>query len=198
MNEQRRLLLAAAAAGGLLLVRPAAAQLTIAGQTFPATMHVGGADLVLNGVGTRSVAWIDGYAAGLYLSRRASTVPEVLAAPGAKRVQLRMLQTAPAKEFVKAIDKGFRRNTPPAEQPALAQRQADFNAQVLATGQVKKGDVVNLDYLPGRGLVFSMNGKAGGADLPGEDLYAAVLRIFLGVRPVDERLKAGLLGQPPR
>lgn len=194
MNERRRLLLAAA--GGLLLARPAFAQMTIAGQTFPATMRLGGADLVLNGVGTRSVAWIDGYAAGLYLSRRASTPAEVLATPGAKRLQLRMLQTAPAKEFVKAIDKGFRRNTPEAEHPVLAERQAAFDAQVMAFGQVKKGDVVDLDFLPGRGLVFSMNGKPGGADLPGEDLYAAVLGIFLGERPVDQRLKAGLLGQP--
>ncbi|BAL94824.1 chalcone isomerase family protein [Rubrivivax gelatinosus] len=194
MIDRRQLVLAAAA--GLLLARPAVAQMTIAGQTFPATMKVGNAELVLNGVGTRSVAWLDGYAAALYLSKRANTPDQVVATPGAKRLQLRMLQTAPAKEFVKAIDKGFRRNTPAAQQPALAQRQAALDAQVMAAKQVKKGDVVNLDYLPGRGLVFSMNGKPGGADLPGEDLYAAVLRIFLGDRPVDERLKAGLLGQP--
>ncbi|MBZ8138750.1 hypothetical protein CLD22_02405 [Rubrivivax gelatinosus] len=193
MINRRRLLLAAT---GGLLARPAAAQLTIVGETFPATMRVGNAELVLNGVGTRSVAWIHGYAAGLYLTHRATSTAQVLTTPGAKRIQLRMLQEAPAKEFVKAIDKGFRRNTPQAQQPALAQRQAALNRQVQAMRQVKKGDVVNLDFVPGRGLVFTLNDRQSGPDLQGEDLYAAVLGIFLGDRPVDKRLKAGLLGQP--
>ena len=194
MTRRRSLI---AAALGLAAARGALAQMTIVGETFPARMRVGGVDLLLNGVGTRSVAWIHGYAAGLYLSRRVASPEEAVAAPGPKRIQLRMLQTAPAQEFVKAVDKGFRRNTPPEEQPGLDARRAAFNAQLLAARQVKKGDVVDLDYIPGRGLVFVMNGRSGGADIPGEDLYGAVLRIFLGRRPVDAKMKAGLLGLPP-
>jgi Chalcone isomerase-like len=30
--------------------------------------------------------------------------------------------------------------------------------------------------------------------LPGGEFYVALLKIFLGDRPVDQRLKAGLLG----
>lgn len=177
-----------------LLPLAATAQKSIEGQTFEAVARVGGADLVLNGVGVRAVAWLKGYAAGLYLTAKATTPAQALAAAGAKRLQLRLLLDVPAAEFVKAIDKGFARNTPVAEQPALNERREAFNRQVLAVEKVKKGDVVNLDFVPGRGLQFTLNGQPRGDMIPGEDLYAAVLRIFIGERPVDARLKSGLLG----
>ncbi|MBI3369050.1 MAG: chalcone isomerase family protein [Burkholderiales bacterium] len=63
-------------------------------------------------------------------------------------------------------------------------------------GEVKKGDLINLDFVPGQGLLFSRNGKLLGAAIPGEDLYGALLRCFIGEHPVDDKLKAGLLGSP--
>jgi flagellar motor switch protein FliM len=69
-----------------------------------------------------------------------------------------------------------------------------FDATVSALVKLKKGDVVDLDYLPSRGLVLSLNGVAKGEALPGEDLYAGLLKIFIGTLPVDTKLKAGLLG----
>jgi hypothetical protein len=44
---------------------------------------------------------------------------------------------------------------------------------------------------------MSVNGKAQGEPIPGDDLYAALLRIFLGDKPSDPELKSGLLGQGP-
>ncbi len=170
------------------------AQMKIAGETFDASLRVGDAELVLNGVGVRAVAWFKGYAAALYLTAKAATPAQVLATPGAKRLQLRMLIDVPAKEFVKAVDVGIARNTPESEHAALAERQASFDGQIQAIGTVEKGAVVDLDYLPGRGLQMSLNGRPGGPAIPGADFYAAVLLIFLGDKPVDKRLKAGLLG----
>jgi hypothetical protein len=53
---------------------------------------------------------------------------------------------------------------------------------------------VNLDYAPAVGLTMTLNGKAVGMPVPGADLYAALLQIFVGDRPVDARMKAGMLG----
>jgi hypothetical protein len=36
---------------------------------------VGDTDLKLNGVGLRAVAWLKGYAAGLYLPKKATAAP---------------------------------------------------------------------------------------------------------------------------
>lgn len=194
MHNRRHVLLAALA----LAAGRASAQRSIEGQVFDARLRVDGVDLLLNGTGVRGVAWFKGYVAALYLSENATTPERVLAAPGPKRLQMRMLVDVPAVEFVKAIDKGFARNTPAAAQASLDARRTLFGRQVLAVGTVTKGSVVDLDYLPGRGLQFSMGSQPRGELIPGEDLYAAVLRIFLGDKPVDARLKAGLLGGPLR
>ncbi len=189
----RRTLLAALAFAAM----PAFAQLTIAGQSFEGTATVGASPLVLNGVGLRAVAWLKGYAAGLYLSTKTADPAQAMAMAGAKRIRLRMMQEASTEEFVKAIDKGIGRNMPESAQAGLAERRERFNAQVRAVGSVKKGDVVDLDFVPGQGLVFFYNGKQRGEPVAGADFYAAVMSIFLGDRPVDKKLKAGLLGEPP-
>jgi hypothetical protein len=168
----------------------------VAGLEFERAVNLAGTELLLNGVGLRAVAWFKGYAAALYLRQRQRNAAAVLAESGAKRLQLRMLVDVPATEFVRAIDKGLARNSTPPEQRALAARQADFNARVQALGTVRKGDVVNLDYEPELGLRMLYNGSERGEPLPGADFYAAVLRIFVGERPVDVELKAGLLGGP--
>ena len=174
----------------------AAPPIKVEGVTFPGSADVAGQTLELNGVGLRAVAWLKGYAAGLYLASRALTPRQVVAAPGAKRLQLRMLQDVEIEEFVKAFDKGVARNTPPGEMPALAARVARFDALLRAMVKVKKRDVVDLDWLPGRGLQLSLNGTPRGAPIPGEDLYSALLRIFVGERPADPEMKIGLLGGP--
>jgi len=170
--------------------------LRVEGYPFERRLLVAQSELVLNGIGLRAVAWIKGYAAALYLTRRATTVAEVLAEAGPKRLHLRMLLDVPAVEFTKAIRNGIARNTPAAEQAALSERVSAFDAMVLATGSVKKGDVVNLDFVPGQGMSFVLNGTARGAVIPGDDFYAAILRIFIGNKPVDPEMKTGLLGGP--
>ena len=174
----------------------AAAPIKVEGVTFPGVSTVAGQALELNGVGLRAVAWLKGYAAGLYLSSKAHTPQQVYAATGAKRLQLRMLLDVDTEEFVKAFDKGIARNTPPAELPQLAERMARFDGLLRAIGKVKKRDVVDLDWLPDRGLQLTLNGRPRGAPIPGEDLYAALLRIFVGERPADPEMKIGLLGGP--
>ena len=173
----------------------AAPQNPIAGVRFDAQANLAGQALQLNGTGLRAVAWLKGYAAGLYLGQPATSTEAVLAQSGAKRLQMRMLVEVPTAEFVKAFHKGVERNTPVAQQAGLAERMARFDALIQPLGKVRKGDLVNLDSLPGQGMQLMLNGKALGAAIPGDDFYAALLRIFLGDKPVDDTLKAGLLGR---
>jgi hypothetical protein len=179
----------------LLLVAACGAQAArIEGQTFDDRIRLADTELLLNGVGLRAVAWLKGYAAGLYLAEKASTLAGVLAHKGPKRVQMKMMIDVNSVEFVKAFDKGMRRNHSAAEHAALSERMLQFDRTVTALGELKKGDVIDLDYLPARGLVLSLNGRAQGEAIPGEDLYAGILKIFIGTDPVDAKLKAGLLG----
>lgn len=179
---------------GMLALSLAAQATDIEGQHFDDRIRLADSELVLNGVGLRAVAWLKGYAAGLYLAQKATTPEAVLAVKGPKRIRMRMMVEVESKEFVKAFDKGMKRNLSEAEFGALTERMEKFDRIVSDLVKLKKGDVVDLDYLPSRGLVLSLNGVAKGEALPGEDLYAGLMKIFIGTRPVDTRLKAGLLG----
>ncbi len=189
----KRILVAAGLCGAL-----AASAATISGQRFDERMRLAGTDLQLNGLGLRAEVWLEGYAAALYLPVRSTDAAEAIAEPGPKRLRIKMLLDVPAREFNKAVLKGVGRNSSASEQDAVRARIDRFIALISAANTVKKGDVIDLDFLPERGLLLSINGRAQGDAIPGADLYAAVLRIFLGDRPVDRELKSGLLGGPVR
>jgi hypothetical protein len=172
----------------------AAAPITLEDQTFPAAASVAGTPLQLNGVGLRAAFIYKVYLAGLYLPTRAATGAQAVAEAGAKRVQVRLLMDGPSDEFAKAFTGGIAKRTPPEQVAAMKDRIAAFDRTLRSVGNVRKGDVVDLDYAPGVGLTMSVNGKPAGAPVPGADLYAALLGIFVGDRPVDAKMKAGMLG----
>ncbi len=164
---------------------------------FDDQLRLAGTDLVLNGVGLRSVAWLKGFAAGLYLPEKATAQAKALAQTGPKRLQMKMILDVETKEFIKAFGVSLNRNNTEAERAGLKDRVGQFNRNLEQIGKVRKGDVVNLDFIPGKGLILSVNGTPRGRPVAGEDLYASLLKVFIGDRPVDKKLKAGLLGEAP-
>ena len=190
------------AVGRLLLVvllhsGSAAGAASIADQHFDDRVNLAGSDLVLNGVGLRAVLWLKGYAAGLYLSEKVTTPGQAIALGGPKRLQLKMMLDVDAHEFVKAIDSGMRRNHSETDRAALRERERQFSRNVERIVKLRKGDVVNLDFVPARGLTLTVNGAVQGPPVQGADFFAGILRIFIGERPVDKELKTGLLGAGP-
>ena len=186
-----------ACAGLLVLASLGASAARIDEFSFDDRVRLAGADLVLNGVGLRSVAWLRGFAAGLYLQQKATTPAGALAQAGPKRLQMKMILDVEAKEFIKAFEVSLNRNNTEAERVELKERVGQFNRSLQQIGVIRKGDVVNLDFIPGQGLILSVNSTPRGRPVAGEDLYASLLKVFIGERPVDKKLKAGLLGAAP-
>ncbi len=175
--------------------------LRIEGRRIPRRVQVAGTELRLNGAGVRAVAWFKAFVAALYLTQRAATAAEVLAAPGPKRLQMHLLTDVPAAELGKALRRGVQRNSTPAERELAAAPVEQLAAAIDALGTLRNGDVLDLDWDPSRGVGLSLNGtlKNGLREQTGLShpaLYPAVLRAFIGDRPYDERLKAGLLTAP--
>ena len=54
--------------------------------------------------------------------------------------------------------------------------------------------MIHFEFAPEVGTRITVNGKALGSAIPGEDFFTAVLRIWLGEKPVDGGLKKGMLG----
>ena len=58
---------------------------------------------------------------------------------------------------------------------------------------LKKGDVLDTDWIPGQGTVCSLNGKRIGQVTPDIAFYNAIMKIWLGNKPADSALKPKLL-----
>ncbi|MBV8379219.1 MAG: chalcone isomerase family protein [Paucibacter sp.] len=188
-----------AAAGALALTLAVSAEaVQYQGQEFADSLELGGRTLVLSGIGERAAYGFHGYSAALYMTRKGRTPDEIYAVTGPKRMELRItlpMKSIAAAEFEKAIEKGVGRNCTDAEKAALGDRVQRLNANLDRIGSVKKGDVILIDYVPDVGTTLNVNGKVYGEPVPGGDLYTAFLKVFLGEKVSDERLRAGLLGQ---
>jgi hypothetical protein len=61
-------------------------------------------------------------------------------------------------------------------------------------GSATEKTVITLDFLPDAGTQVTVNGVSKGKPIPGEDFYGALLKIWLGDKPVDADLKKAMLG----
>jgi len=175
---------------------PARAATTLEGQRFEDQVQLAGSVLQLNGAGLRGVMFIKGYVAGLYVPQKAGDLQALRAQRGPKRLQIRMLRAAGPDTFIDALQSGLKKNLQPAELTALQERIAQLEQGMQALGAAAVGDVIDFDYVPGTGTVLSRNGVGVKTPpIPGQELYDAVMAVFVGEHPVDKRLKQGLLGQ---
>ncbi|MDD5336057.1 MAG: chalcone isomerase family protein [Rhodoferax sp.] len=174
---------------------PRAGAATLEGQEFEDGIRLAQHELRLNGLGVRKIFFIKAYVAGLYLNEKAATPAALVALPGPKRLQLRMLRGAGPDDFNSALVAGIRKNAGEAELLRLADRVSQLELTIKSIGLTVKGDVINLDYLPGLGTQLTINGTRQGQAIFGADFFTAILGIFVGDQPVDALLKKGLLGQ---
>lgn len=174
----------------LFLVAAPAFAAEVAGVKIDEQARVGSAELVLKGAGLRKRFFLQVYAMGLYVADRNA---DPVAQPGAKRIAIHMLRDVEADQFVGALADGIRDNHSAAEAKALEPRVAQLGAILAALKEAKKGMLITLDGVPG-GTLVSVDGKPAGKPIEGEDFYRALLRIWLGDKPVQDDLKKALLG----
>lgn len=147
--------------------------------------------LVLNGAGIRSKFVFDIYVGSLYLEKKASTANAIYKLHGEKRIGMHFLYDEVSKEkLVSGWNDGFENNHSNDELEKLKLRITQFNDLFVT---VKKGDVINLKYIPTTGTSVVINNKNMGL-VKGDDFFVALLKIWLGDEPADEDLKEGMLG----
>jgi hypothetical protein len=176
------------------LVPFAAVGAEVAGVKIEDKTRVGGSELALNGAGLRKRAFFQVYAIGLYLPQKSTNAAAVLEQTGPKRVAIHMLRAVGAEAFTEALADGIRANHSEAEAKALEPRIKELSAIMAEIGEAKKGMAIALDWQPGNGTVMLVNGTQRGKPIAGEDFYRALLRIWIGDKPVQDDLKKALLG----
>lgn len=166
----------------------------VGGVKIDDAVTVEGKPLKLNGAGIRTKFVFKVYAMGLYLTDHKTTPTEVQALAGPKRVTIVMMREVASDELAKTFVAGLNANSSAAEKAKISDQTQKFEKMFSVVPVVKKGDVITLDWLPATGTVSQLNGKALGEPLPDAAFYNAVLRIWLGEKPVDDALKPALLG----
>lgn len=158
-------------------------------------VRVDGQELQLNGIALRTrMVFFKVYVAGLYLPERATSVPAVLAAKGAKRIHLAMVRDADADQFIDSILTGLRLNHSEAELESAKKQTDALFAMIRKAAFAPKGTSIVLDYAPSAGgTTLSIDGKPAGPPMAGEEFFRMLLRIWLGEKPAQEDLKEALL-----
>jgi len=182
------------AALAMAFAASAQAAIDVNGIKFEDTNRVGGKELTLNGAGMRTKLVIKVYAAGLYLPEKKTTVADILNSEGPRRVTLVMARDIAAEDLGKAFMDGINDNLDKAEKAKLVSQIGKFGEMFANVDAISKGDTLHMDWIPGTGTVCELNGKRIGAPVSDLAFYNAVLRIWLGDKPVDRSLKPALLG----
>ncbi len=167
--------------------------LTVKGVKVDETAQVGGKALVLNGAGIRTKMVFKVYVAGLYLTQKQSNANAVISDTGNKRVSMHFLRELDAETLLKGMNEGFTDNNNAADMAAIEPQMKQFRDMMSSAKEVKKGDLIVLDFTTA-GTQININGRSLGV-VEGEAFNQALLRVWLGVKPVDAALKKGMLGK---
>ena len=173
----------------------AAQAIEVAGLKFDDTVKVGGKELKVNGAGVRTRIVVKVYALVLYLPEKKDTTAGVLDSAGPRRFSLGLLREVTGDDLGQAFLAGITANTDKAERSKFVNQLTQFGEAFVNIPQGKKGDVITVDWVPDTGTVMTLNGKPIGEPMKDVNFYNAILKIWLGDKPVDSSLKPQLLGK---
>jgi long-chain acyl-CoA synthetase len=165
----------------------------VSGVKLDDTMNVGGVPLVLNGAGLRTKVMLKIYVVGLYLPTRTTSADAVINSSQAQRVHLVMKRGLGAGTVWDAFEEGIEANNSPAELAALKPKLDEIERLFNELGEVAEGDAIDIDLGADDSTSVLYKGQPRGS-IPGADLQKALLKIWLGPKPVQADLKAALLG----
>ena len=167
--------------------------LEIKGVKVDEAAQVDGKALVLNGAGIRQKMVFKVYVAALYLTQKQSNANAVISDSGNKRVTMHFLRELDAETLLKGMNEGFTYNNNAAEMSAIEPQMKQFRDMMTSAKALKKGDVIVLDFTTA-GTQINIIGRSLGV-VEGEAFNQALLRVWLGVKPIDSVLKKAMLGQ---
>lgn len=167
--------------------------LELAGVQLADKVQVGGMSLQLNGAGIRTKYFFKIYVGALYLPEKQTSGDAIIAQNREHRMEMHILYGLSSDQLFDGFNEAIAECHTPAELAAL---DADLKAMRRifdSIKKVKRGDVIALDYSPASGTHFSVNGMARGT-IAGPAFSRALLKIWLGNKPVQDDLRKGLLG----
>lgn len=162
---------------------------TLAGVSVSDQTQVDGKGLVLNGLGMRTATLlkVKVYVIGLYLEQKSTDAKAIIESSQPKHVVMHFVRDVPAKDLRKGWLEAFDNNYPNVADVKVEIEK--FNASMR---DVNSGDKIALDFYDDR--VDVLINATNVVSIKGNAFQQAALSIWLGPKPPNEDLKAGILG----
>jgi len=150
-------------------------------------------ELKLNGAALRELyLLVDSYAGALYLEQLSQDAQQIIHSQQHKRMEFHvLLKKVSARRLSNALYEALLLNLTPAEQKSLEKPIAKLMS--FFDGQLYKGSRVVFHYVPQKGTQILINDKVVGS-VQGQDLYGALLKMWIGESPVTREFKQQILG----
>ena len=157
---------------------------------IPDTIMAGKDKLILNGAGFRTKFFMKIYAGALYLPKKNSDQKSIIEADMAMAIKMHIVSgLISSDKMIKAVNEGFenstKNNTAPIEKE-IKQLLSIFKEKI------EVGDIYDLVYVPGKGILASKNGILKGT-IKGLAFKKALFGIWLCDKPADKHLKKRML-----
>jgi len=178
----------------LLSISQPIVAMDVGGIKVPDSITLAGSDtsLQLNGAGIRKKLFVSVYVGALYLPERSVDAGAILATETPAAVDMHILHSEISKDKItEGWEDGLSANLDQAELGVLRPRLDEFNKLFRA---VRKGEIIRIAYLPDQGTEVRINNEWRGV-VPGNDFFRALLKVWLGDKPVSKSLKQAMLGQ---
>ncbi len=175
------------------------ASVDVSGVALDDTVTVGGVPLKLNGAGYRKRGYFKIDVTAVYLQQKQTSLEAIENTPGVKRVQLVIQQDVTGSQASRYFLIDFEASATPAEFAKLITEVSQVGDIYSSLPKIKKGDIVTMDWIPGKGLIATLNGNQltpHGAPSPyinSELLAKVMLRMYIGGKTPAE-LHDNLLG----
>lgn len=157
---------------------------------LPDSLKIGDTPLLLNGSGARTKYLMEMYVGGLYLKQPNTNPAAILAADELMAIRLQITSGLVSQEkMVAAINEGFQNST--GGQTAAIEAEIQ-KFRLCFRDKIVKGDVFDIVYTPGKGVLVVKNGKLQGV-VPGLAFKQAVFGIWLSDNPADSNLRVAML-----
>ncbi|RZJ10611.1 MAG: hypothetical protein EOP39_08300 [Rubrivivax sp.] len=160
---------------------------------FEPTAQLGGNALLLNGKGTRVRLVFKAYDMALYTTKRVTTAADLFALPGAKRLQFTSLRELQGTDLGRLFLRGMSDNTPSAQMTRHTLATTRLIEIFSGKPKLMPGDTFAMDFVPGKGTQFYIQGQAQGEPVGDDEFFTLVLKIWFGEHPADEKLRDSLL-----
>lgn len=170
------------------------APLDLGGVKVDDTMTIYNNTLVLNGAGIVANGKAPLYVAQIHCKAKFSSLGELFAIPGPKRLTLTALREVDTGPIVKLFNRSLEVTASKSDMAKLIPGLVNIGNIFKANPVLRPGQVMTIDWVPITGLVIYIGGKLQGDPAREPELFRAAMGIWMGDAPADAKVKSALLG----